>query len=188
MFFDITEQYSFANLKQWLYEIEKFSGENVRVVMVGNKCDLEKKRTVSKEEAIEFANKNKLHYIETSAKNNINIQETVEYLCGEVLCLSYPELPNYLHYPNEWSVENHSKFPIQFKRSVFCFLFCLKKMESKFKLKVPKVIRFEIIKRSFPRYNIAEILNNLKKIELPPNPPPRVIQSTKSENSYCRIC
>jgi GTPase SAR1 family protein len=43
-------------------------------VLVGNKCDLEDQRVISKEEAEKLAKINNLTYIETSAKSNINVK------------------------------------------------------------------------------------------------------------------
>ena len=166
MFFDVTNSNSFERLSGWLGEIEKYAQETCKVALVGNKCDLQNIRKISKEEIIEFATKKKLKYFETSAKNNINIQETVEYLCAEIMCVTYPHLKEYLDYPNEWSVENHSKFPSKFKQSIFSFLLTLKRYEKKYKLKVPKVIKIEIIKRTNPIFDFEDILNNFKNIEI----------------------
>ena len=47
--------------------------------MVGNKNDLEKQREISKEEAEEFATKYNLIFLETSAKDNINVDKLFEY-------------------------------------------------------------------------------------------------------------
>ncbi len=43
--------------------------------MVGNKNDLESKRVVTIEEGKNFAINNGLEFIETSSKNNVNIEE-----------------------------------------------------------------------------------------------------------------
>ena len=43
--------------------------------LVGNKVDLEDKRIINKEEANKFAEEHNLPYIETSAKDGINIDE-----------------------------------------------------------------------------------------------------------------
>ena len=72
--FDITRRKTFDNVLLWLKEIRENSGA-IPVVLFGNKCDLEEKREVKKEEAQNFAKKNKMIYFETSAKENINIKE-----------------------------------------------------------------------------------------------------------------
>ena len=72
--FDITRRKTFDNVLLWLKEIRENSGA-IPVVLFGNKCDLEEKREVKKEEAQNFAKKNNMIYFETSAKENINIKE-----------------------------------------------------------------------------------------------------------------
>ena len=42
---------------------------------VGNKCDLEEKRVVSREEGEQFAKNNGLFFLETSAKTYENVDE-----------------------------------------------------------------------------------------------------------------
>ncbi|XP_062874861.1 ras-related protein R-Ras [Trichomycterus rosablanca] len=64
-------------------EIQKFHTQILRVkdrddfpmVLVGNKSDLEQQRVVSREEAMSFARENRIHYMESSAKNRYNVDE-----------------------------------------------------------------------------------------------------------------
>lgn len=42
---------------------------------MGNKCDLESERQVNKEIAKNFAKENNLLFLETSAKNGVNIEK-----------------------------------------------------------------------------------------------------------------
>merc|ERR1712184_163282 len=44
--YDITDVESFNNVRQWLFEIDRFASENVNKLLVGNKCDLVSKRIV----------------------------------------------------------------------------------------------------------------------------------------------
>ena len=53
--------------------------------LVGNKCDLIEKRIIKKEEAENFAKEHKLPYIETSAKEGINIGELFENTINQYL-------------------------------------------------------------------------------------------------------
>ena len=45
--YDITDRRSFMDLQSWLDESEKYSKQNVVRVLVGNKKDLERERTVT---------------------------------------------------------------------------------------------------------------------------------------------
>ena len=82
--FDITDENTFINVKNWLNEIEK-NIHNIFIVLVGNKCDLNNIRKVSFENAQLFAKENNLFYIETSAKNNINVIELFNIIADKIL-------------------------------------------------------------------------------------------------------
>ena len=49
--YDITNRDSFENLPKWMANIKEFSNEKVvHKILIANKCDLEEKRVVTKEE------------------------------------------------------------------------------------------------------------------------------------------
>ena len=85
--FDITDRDSFDHIRNWMADIDKFAKEGVLRILVGNKCDLTNNRQVSTEEAKEIANKYGIKYIETSAKDTINIDDlfisTAKYLLSK---------------------------------------------------------------------------------------------------------
>ncbi|XP_028073672.1 ras-related protein RIC1-like isoform X2 [Camellia sinensis] len=47
--YDVTDQESFNNVKQWLSEIDRYASENVNKLLIGNKCDLTAPKVVSYE-------------------------------------------------------------------------------------------------------------------------------------------
>lgn len=63
------------HVTEWLKNIEKYAKENVYKFLVGNKSDLTENRVIQTEEASKFAEEHNLPYIETSAKDGINIEE-----------------------------------------------------------------------------------------------------------------
>ena len=46
MVYDVTDQESFNNVKQWLQEIDRYVCETVNKLLVCNKCDLTTKKVV----------------------------------------------------------------------------------------------------------------------------------------------
>jgi len=82
--FDITDKESFANIKTWMTEIDRFASDNVCKILIGNKSDLEKQRQVSKEYDKELANKYKIDYIEASAKDSTNVQQLFVELTRQI--------------------------------------------------------------------------------------------------------
>ena len=56
-------------------DIDKFAKEGVFKILVGNKCDLVDKRQVPKEKGKQLADSYGIPFIETSAKNNENIEK-----------------------------------------------------------------------------------------------------------------
>ena len=85
LFYDITDRESFKDVNYWLNEIEKNAKKNVKIILIGNKTDLENKRNVTYEEGQEFAKSHNLPFIEISAKTNYNIQESIELLIKEMI-------------------------------------------------------------------------------------------------------
>jgi len=82
--YDITDQESFDNVKQWLQEIDRYACEKVNTLLVGNKSDLTTKRVVSYEAAKEFAAKQEMDFLETSAKNSTNVEKAFMAMAGQI--------------------------------------------------------------------------------------------------------
>ena len=74
LIFDITKYKTFKNLINWINIIKENTNPKM-LCLIGNKCDLENHRQVKREDALEFAKKYNLKYIETSAKFNENIED-----------------------------------------------------------------------------------------------------------------
>lgn len=60
----------------WLEDCRKTASDKIVIILVGNKTDLEEKRQVTTEEGEDFAKKNGLQFIETSAKTAQNVEES----------------------------------------------------------------------------------------------------------------
>ena len=76
MVYSIDSRESFNHINTWLKEVKIHSHPDVKIILIGNKSDLEEERKVTYEEAKKFKEENKLLYFEeTSAKNGINSKE-----------------------------------------------------------------------------------------------------------------
>jgi Ras-related protein Rab-21 len=53
--YDITDRGSFTKVRNWVKELRKIVGKGIVLCIVGNKIDMEKKRQVDKEEALNYA-------------------------------------------------------------------------------------------------------------------------------------
>lgn len=79
--YDITKRESFDNLGRWLNELRiNEAHPDSLVMLVGNKSDLDSQRTVTQEEAMSYAEKNGLMFMETSALESINVEKAFESL------------------------------------------------------------------------------------------------------------
>ena len=76
--YDITDKKTFEGVKDWIKEAE--SHGIYKQILVGNKCDLERKREVSTDMLNKLGNKKKIKTFETSAKTGINVSKSFESL------------------------------------------------------------------------------------------------------------
>ena len=82
--FDISNETSFINLKSWMNDIKEECSADIPMILVGNKLDLEDKRVIDKERAMEFAKNKKLEYIETSSKTGENINKALSLIIEKI--------------------------------------------------------------------------------------------------------
>ncbi|KAJ5072770.1 ras-related protein rabd2a-like [Anaeramoeba ignava] len=131
--YDITNQDSFNNIKtRWIEDINKYANENIQIILIGNKNDLEEKRIISKEEGKELADKLQIPFYEVSAKNNINIDDAFYHLTTNIL-ENIDEDENIIKY----SIQND--FKQLFERKELCDfeIECKDAQNSLNKIKIP---------------------------------------------------
>ena len=81
--FDLTDRDTFDKIKLWIESIHLKAGEDVVIILVGNKCDLRDSdgvEFVQKEEILGFCEGFGLKFFEVSAKENLRIFESFEFL------------------------------------------------------------------------------------------------------------
>ena len=83
--YDITSRDSFNNSRDWLQKIKKNIKDNIKILLVGNKNDLDSRRCVLYEEGQELADEFSAKFFETSAKNNYNVNEIFNLLIMDII-------------------------------------------------------------------------------------------------------
>ena len=79
--YDITNKNSFKKIKEYYIEQLKEYNKNIRkIILLGNKTDLEDERKVGKEEGLALAEENKFIFMETSCVSNMNVSSAFETL------------------------------------------------------------------------------------------------------------
>ncbi|KAJ4798384.1 Ras-related protein Rab-1A [Rhynchospora pubera] len=82
--YDVTEMESYNNVKQWLNEIDRYASDNVCKLLVGNKCDMVDSKVVATETAQAFADSLGIPFLETSAKESINVEKAFLTMSAEI--------------------------------------------------------------------------------------------------------
>ncbi|GAB4843817.1 Ras- protein RABA4d [Ancistrocladus abbreviatus] len=72
--YDMTKRQSFDHMARWLDELRGHADKNIVIMLIGNKCDLASLRAVPVEDAKEFAERENLFFMETSALESINVE------------------------------------------------------------------------------------------------------------------
>ena len=71
----VDDKKSFENIQSWVEDVKNNTNGNPKFLLVGNKCDLEEERQVSREEAEKYAKDNGMKFFEVSAKTGTNIND-----------------------------------------------------------------------------------------------------------------
>ena len=106
LIYDVTNKSSFKNLPAWLNDINNNNnlGEDISIILVGNKTDLPF-REVSSEEGDGFAKNNNLLFVETSSKEGHNVENVFEMVTKDILA-------------NNENIENYNNMSMSLNESV----------------------------------------------------------------------
>ena len=107
--FDITNRESFENVKKWHKIITEVAFQNIVLILVGNKVDLDDSREISIDEGMNLAKELGIYYIETSAKTNENIDDVFEWIALQIINMNIEEVEDTLL---DTQIEENKKFVI----------------------------------------------------------------------------
>eukprot|EP01018_Ginkgo_biloba_P035320 Gb_23200 [translate_table: standard] len=82
--YDISKRETFEHLPRWLEELRIHADINIVIMLVGNKSDLTNLRAVSTQDGKEYAEKEGLFFLETSALDASNVENAFLTVLHEV--------------------------------------------------------------------------------------------------------
>ena len=89
--YSIDNEESFNHLDMWLNDIKTQSSPETKIVLIGNKSDLEQERKINKERGEQFYQEHKIDFfLETSAKLDINVKNLFDQ-SAKILYEKYKE-------------------------------------------------------------------------------------------------
>ena len=84
--YDVTNEQTFLNVKNWMRQIDTHAAENVCRVLIGNKCDVPAdQRVVSYEQGKALADEFGVAFFETSAKENLHVDDAFMQITNEIV-------------------------------------------------------------------------------------------------------
>ncbi|EQC36199.1 rab family, other [Saprolegnia diclina VS20] len=83
--YDVTDDHSFQNVRNWMRQIQQHASPNVNKILIGNKCDVDpSERVVTTQQGEELAAEYGVQFFETSAKSNLNVEEAFRSIAVDV--------------------------------------------------------------------------------------------------------
>ena len=83
--YDITDKSSFARVVEWVKELNQQGEPDICLAIVGNKCDKESDRQITKQETVEYARRIGALHFNTSAKTGKNVEQVFQDLSKQMV-------------------------------------------------------------------------------------------------------
>jgi len=102
--YDITNEKSFNDVRNWINNIKNHTTSDIKILLIGNKCDILDNKIISTEQGQLLADEYDIPFLETSAKNSINIENAFISLVKDIRdgfskkdIVYYPRFDSNLH-------------------------------------------------------------------------------------------
>ncbi|XP_031103735.1 ras-related protein RABE1e-like [Ipomoea triloba] len=83
--YDVTDESSFDNIRNWMKNIEQHASDTVNKILIGNKADMdESKRVVPTSRGQALADEYGVKFFETSAKTGYNVEQGFFAIAGDI--------------------------------------------------------------------------------------------------------
>jgi len=82
--YDVTDEQSFSNIRNWIRNIEQHAADNVNKVLIGNKADQVNDKKVETTRGQALADEYCIKFFEASAKTNQNVAEAFESIAIDI--------------------------------------------------------------------------------------------------------
>ena len=90
--YDITRKNSFESVDKWINDLSAAADKKLTILVIGNKCDLEDQRQVTKEQGQEKASSLNVAFLETSALSGANLDKAFEKMMNEIYKKCHDEI------------------------------------------------------------------------------------------------
>jgi Ras-related protein Rab-8A len=84
LIYDVTDEHSFSNIRNWIRNIEQHAAANVNKVLIGNKADMHTDKKVETTRGQALADEYGIRFFEASAKTNMNVVEAFTSIAVDI--------------------------------------------------------------------------------------------------------
>ena len=83
--YDITREKTFKDIDKWITELKENGNEDMIIILIGNKLDLENSREVIIDDVKRKAKELKVGFFETSALDGSNVEQAFDFIVEEIV-------------------------------------------------------------------------------------------------------
>ena len=83
--YDITREKTFKDIDKWITELKENGNEEMIIILIGNKLDLEDNRQIIIDDVTRKAKELKIGFFETSALDGSNIEQAFDFIVEEIV-------------------------------------------------------------------------------------------------------